>query len=191
MAKIDTLLKMSYEDFTNESALRKAVKQLADSANKRIKRLQESKLESRALDKAFKSGGKFTTKGKDFTELQDEFMRVKEFLESPSSTVKGIREARRKVIKSLKKSGVDISEEDFAEIMGMYEQLREENPSISEKDLYYRVLKAIKQYVADKDLDPAEIYEKIKEDLSKIYESVKEREYDYATSSFFRLEGEQ
>ena len=67
----------------------RAVRRLADTANKRIKAFEESGLETPAYLNAMKSGGKFSTRGKTVNQLRTEFIRVRDFLKMKTSTKKG------------------------------------------------------------------------------------------------------
>lgn len=65
---------------------------LASMANKRIKRLENAGLtDSPAYKKYIESGGaKFSVRGKDHNELQKEVARMNQFLNSKTSTIRGV-----------------------------------------------------------------------------------------------------
>lgn len=61
-------------------------------ANKRIKRLEECKLSTPALESVNATGGKFCYNGDDLKQLQHEYSRCVNFLYMPTSTITGARE---------------------------------------------------------------------------------------------------
>ena len=64
---------------------------LASLANKRIARLEANGLTDSPAYKAYiETGGKFGVRGKDHNQLQSEVARLKKFIESETSTVKGV-----------------------------------------------------------------------------------------------------
>ena len=71
---------------------RKEVSRLASIANKRIARLQKNNLtDSPALQRLIENGiPKFSVRGKSFNELQSETSKLMRFLNSDTSTIRGI-----------------------------------------------------------------------------------------------------
>ena len=70
--------------------LRKEANRLASMANKRVRRLEQNNLTDAPAYQAFiQGGGKFSTKGKGYNELQQEISRLQSFLNSETSTVRG------------------------------------------------------------------------------------------------------
>lgn len=65
---------------------------LASMANKRIQRLEKNKLtDSPAYQRYLKDGGhKFGVRGKSYNQVQSEVARLKRFLSSETSTVRGV-----------------------------------------------------------------------------------------------------
>ena len=64
---------------------------LTSLANKRIARLEANGLTDSPAYKAYiETGGKFGVRGKDHNQLQSEVARLKKFIESETSTVKGV-----------------------------------------------------------------------------------------------------
>lgn len=97
MASIKDLIDLYPSDIRGmtKKELSKVVSQLASAANKRLKRLAATPMggESRAYKTAMKRG-KFSVKGKDKNALWNEYKRVRQFLGSKTSTVKGFKEFR-------------------------------------------------------------------------------------------------
>lgn len=106
-----SLLDMSIGEFSrlNKTQLRQVVSRLSDTANKRMQSLQKTGVLSKALRDAEKSGGKFSTRGKGLDELRAEYMRVRDFLNDRSSTVRGAKAVEKDIIKKI----TDIYGEDL------------------------------------------------------------------------------
>ena len=85
----------------SEKELRSRVRVLADVANKRMKRYEQSRREGRAAysyayKKAVESGGRFYTGGKNLNDLRAEYKRVYKYLTSETSTQKGAKAVERR-----------------------------------------------------------------------------------------------
>lgn len=81
---------------------RKEVSRLASIANKRIKRLQKNNLtDSPALQRLIDNGiPKFSVRGKSFNELQAETSKLMRFLNSDTSTIRGINANLKTIAKN-------------------------------------------------------------------------------------------
>lgn len=95
----------SYKDWMNlenpnaisESDLRKAVSQMSAAANKRLKRFEKAGINygnANYFD-AISGVRKFGVKGKTLDEVKTEFKRVRNFLNSPQSSLSGMTRAYR------------------------------------------------------------------------------------------------
>lgn len=75
-----------------QAEFRKEVSRLASLANKRIQRLEASKLtDSPAYQKWVENGSvKFGVKGKTYNQLQSEMARLNRFINAQTSTIRGI-----------------------------------------------------------------------------------------------------
>ena len=103
--KISDILSMKPAEIRRmtRSELARRVSQLASAANKRLKRLAAAGLTNTpAYNYVERSGGKFSVAGKDIQELQNEYLRAKQFLspETQTSTVRGARQAEKRVRQS-------------------------------------------------------------------------------------------
>lgn len=99
MASITDILRSDPRGL-NEAQLRRQVQQLADAANKRLRRLAEKNITSPAeAGRKREGGGMFSTKGKNYNQLQAEFKRAKEYLEAKTSTIKGAKQFQQDVLK--------------------------------------------------------------------------------------------
>lgn len=85
----------------SEPELRKVVTRLASAANKRIARIEAKGITTPATRGAEKSGGRFTSKGKDLNELRAEYIRVKSFLGEETSTISGYKKFAKRFEKKI------------------------------------------------------------------------------------------
>lgn len=76
----------------DKKAYRKEVSRLASLANKRLKRLEASNLTDSPAYQKWVEGGKvkFSVKGKDFNQLQAEMSKLNSFVNSKTSTIRGL-----------------------------------------------------------------------------------------------------
>lgn len=136
----DSLLNMTMREFANlsKTQLRQVVSRLADTANKRVKRLQSSNVESLAARQVAQSGGKFSTRGKDLDELRAEYLRERDFLKSPTSTVKGAREVEREAVTAIKNIyGDDLRGVNIRELLNDYYNLQDYDEDYQAQKLRY------------------------------------------------------
>lgn len=152
---------------------------LRSAANKRLRRLEKSGMESPAYRNAMRGGGSFSTKDKDMVGLRNEFLRMKTFMEAKTSTVRGAKQAQKKTVDEFKKAGVDIQEENVDRVMRLYGRLKEIDPSVSLKQFKYAVQDSVSKYV-EQDMTDEEIIRKMKERIDELYEE----NQDYYQSSF-------
>ena len=85
----------------SEKELRSRVRELADVANKRMKRYEQAEQAGRAsyshaYERAVQSGGRFSTKGKNTNDLRAEYKRVYKYLTAETSTRRGARVVERR-----------------------------------------------------------------------------------------------
>lgn len=136
-----------------------AVKILADAGNKRIARLEKNATFSPALDSVKRSGGKFSTRGKNEQQLISELQRAKYFMELKSSTVKGAKIARQKTEKFFReKVGIDFSQLSKNDSKIMYDVMKlmqQEYKTMGiHKFEWYEVRKIIARQLFDKHRTP-------------------------------------
>ena len=87
----------------DDNTARQMLTRLVSAANKRIARMEKGGETSPALQQVKATGGKFSSRGKSGTELQKEFIRIKSFLETPTSTIREVRAEKRKATKAPQK----------------------------------------------------------------------------------------
>lgn len=97
-ASFESLLDVSpsqLESMTRRD-LAQAVTRMRDAAQKRLKRIEKADIYSPSAEYIKRSGGLETVRGKDVTDLRNQYLRLKGFLENKTSTVKGTREYQKK-----------------------------------------------------------------------------------------------
>ena len=117
----------------SEKELRSRVRVLADVANKRMKRYEQSAKAGRAAysyayEKAIQSGGRFYTGGKNLNDLRAEYKRVYKYLTAETSTQKGARAVERRTQERLGLS----RDTDMRAYWGRYEHAKANYPQLFE-----------------------------------------------------------
>ena len=104
--------------------LKSITSRLVSSANKRLKRIEKANLtELNVPYKKVMESGKFSVKGKNRNQVLQEYARVKEYLESKTSSLSGYKSYRQKVKDRL---GVpEMSDEEELEFWDMYNYINE------------------------------------------------------------------
>lgn len=131
----------TYKDYLNadydtmsaltDKELRKIVGQMRDVANKRIKRLQETRLDiiSPAVD-TVRVGGKvkpISTKNiKTRLQLENTFLKTRNFINAKTSTVKGAKKYRDYFIDNVfENAGKNLTTDQMAEVFQAYGKFRD------------------------------------------------------------------
>lgn len=90
---VQDILNLDTRKLTDDQ-LRAVTTRLASAANKRIRRMEKAGTESPALKNVKRSGGDFSTKGKDAKGIRSEFKRAKGFLQSKTSSLRGYKKVK-------------------------------------------------------------------------------------------------
>ena len=169
---VQDILNMDINTFNklNKSDLRKVVGRLVSAGNKRLRSFERAGESSPATRHVAKSGGMFSTKGKDLNALRAEYTRAKNFMQSKTGTRKGWNQVKKETISGLKKHGVEMTDSQFNDVWEAYEDLKELSPEVANRGLKYSVLKDVADMVTDTDKSADEIAMALNENLSKIYE---------------------
>lgn len=168
------------------------VSKLASMANKRLVRLKASGLQDSPAYKKFVESGaqKFSVKGKDYNELQKELARVRQFVNSVTSTVRGATKVLKtmadntgityKTVKELKEKSAQFFR--LANKIEEYLRLTEQSASAIG---YQKIWESINVYVQHEkidlgnlELDIDELTEKISEMTN--YENVEKGREGYS-----------
>lgn len=135
---MDFLLDLDPETWTELDVkdLKSVVSRLASAANKRVKRQDASGSASWAV-KAVQRGGKFSVAGKDLTSLRNEYQRVRNFLQDPTSTAAGWKEAQSDLGDLLREDGYDVTQAQVGQMINCYNHLMEvDGTTLSREDRY-------------------------------------------------------
>lgn len=188
---VQDILNMDIDTFNklNTSDLRKVVGRLVSAGNKRLRSFEKAGESSPATRHVEKSGGAFTTKGKDLNALRAEYTRAKNFMQSKTGTRKGWKQVKKEIIQGLKKQGVEMNDNQFNDVWRAYEDLKEISPEVANRGLKYSVLKEVADMVTDTNKSADEIATSIHDNLSKIYEEQTELDNNVdGVSGFFEIE---
>lgn len=149
---VDDIMNLPGEEFNklNLSDMRKVVSRLVSAGNKRIRRLEKADLHPTVLDSLAKSGGKFSTKGKNLNQLRAEFVRAKQFLSKETSSVTGYKKVLKEISKKYAEKGIKISAKGIEKMWSIYARLKDLNPTIAGKNMKYSVLNEISNYITTK-----------------------------------------
>ena len=146
------LLNISIKDFNKMSAkeLSKAVNTLRSVANKRIKRFQEAGVKSPALTKFLERLNIYDGREKtNINRLRSEFMSVKNFLESPTGSLRGYKKIKSQVTNTLLEHSVDISNVSYDDFFELYEKLKDYDRYYSSKDFRYNTFEVLSEMMVD------------------------------------------
>lgn len=141
--------------------LKAEVSRKASLANKRLVRLENNNLTSSPAYQKwvdYKGGVKFSVKGKDYNQLQQELARVNSFIDSKTSTVRGLNKVLKEMAENtgIKYGSVkelqSKSKNFFALADKIKEYLRQTEGSASAIG-YQPVWQAINEYVQQEKID--------------------------------------
>ena len=154
-----TINKLDFSDYMKAGEVkenRKKISRLVSLANKRLKRLENAGLnDSPAYQKWVEAGAeKFSVKGKDHNELQRELSRLKNFIESETSTVRGVNNVLKRMAQN---TGIEYSNmqelkdnaKTFFELSSKVEQYLRTVDDIASAIGYQKIWESINQYVKD------------------------------------------
>ena len=210
---VDDVLKMRPNQLEelSDSDLRKVVGRLVSAGNKRLRRFEKRGENSPAYRRAMRSGGAFSTRGKDRGALLNELQRARIFFSDETSSLK-----RWKEIKIEYSTGVGVDapslddngeyiyppeveyidfdylngNNDFSRaVWEMFDKLQEIDPTIANMSNKYNVA----QQIADMAIvssDPTNIKHLVYKIYDRLVETEKEREvlnddFDESVSQFF------
>ena len=133
--------------------MRKEANRLASMANKRVRRLEQNNLtDAPAYQQYIASGGKFSVRGKDYNQLQQEISRLQSFLSSETSTVRGYNNVLKEMAKNTGikyKNLADLKEKasNFFELHSKVEQYLRQVEDMASAIGYQKIWETINQYV--------------------------------------------
>lgn len=147
-------------EVTWSKELRKDASRLASMANKRLQRLESAGLtHSPAYKKWLEDGGqKFGVKGKTINEVQAEVARLKNFINSNTSTIRGLNNTLKEMAANTGMKYSNVKElhaksEKFFELASKVEQYLRTVEDMASAIGYQKIWEAINQYVEATDAD--------------------------------------
>lgn len=167
---------------------RNEANRLVSLANKRIRRLEKNGLQSSPAYQAYlANGGKpFSTKGKDYNQLQSEVARLKRFIDSETSTVTGVNNHLKEIAKNTGIKYKNLTElrkkaDTFFELSSKIEQYLRQVEDIASAIGYQKIWESINVYVKDNRLDLSDSnlsVEQMVETISKAIADFDNPDYD-------------
>lgn len=162
---------------------RKEVSRLASIANKRVKRLENNDLtDSPAYQKLVENGvPKFGVRGKSWNEVQKEFSRLNRFLNSETSTIRGINNNLKTMASNTGikyKNMVDLKSKasKFFELSSKVEQYLRTVEDMASAIGYHKIWEVINEYVKDEKINLSESDKSIDEMVSMVTQLIKNQE---------------
>lgn len=162
---------MSSAEFSrlDKDTLKIAIQRLARQANKRIRSFDDWGMTSPATKWVERTGGKFTVRGKTFSQLRSEFARVRDFLSAETSTIKGFNELKHQVTTTLKREhDIELDEDDYEKVWKAYDIISENDPDFKTSEYKYRLIETLEQYVYDRRMTGKSIARRLLSDVNKL-----------------------
>ena len=141
---------------------RREASRLSSMANKRIDRLERNNLtDSPAYKNYIAENGRFSVKGKTYNELQSEVSRLRKFIDSQTSTVKGTISVLKDMSKNTGLTYKNITElkeksAKFFELSSKVEQYLRNVEDMASAIGYQKIWEAINQYTKESSIDLAD-----------------------------------
>lgn len=162
---------------------RREASRLAAMANKRVERLERNNLTSTpAYQRYLKDGGvKFSVRGKSYNEVQREVAKLKRFIDSETSTVRGANNVLKELaantgIKYKNLEDLRSKSKQFFELASKVEQYLRNVEDIASAIGYQKIWEAINEYTAQNKIDLANADEAIDSMVEKVSKAL--AEYD-------------
>lgn len=177
MGKYNTLKKsIDISDFSKltDKELREATSTLSSVANKRVERLENRGFKNSiayAIYSQGKRGGeRFGIRNKNRQEVEIEYRRLRNFLNSKSSTIAGAKAERNKVLNTLGLGNENITDRQYNEITKALSRLHDSNRLKDNKDVSGKISTVVKTYIEDekrKKITSSNVYKDVMEILNK------------------------
>lgn len=173
----------------SEKAFREETSKLVSKANKRLQRLEKGGYKnSPAYQKWLNENGeKFSIRGKTFNQVQAERAKLRNFLESQTSTIRGINKNLKDIANStgLKyKNLKDLQNkaDKFFELSSKVEQYLRQVDDMASAIGYQKIWQAINQYVKDSKVDLSKAGDDIDEITGAVTQLIREQQKTYLTN---------
>lgn len=182
--KIKDILKLEPEQLMrmNRKELATVTSLLSRGANKRMQRLEAKELDTPALQGLQRSGGRFTTKGKNLNELRSEFYRVSHFLNARTSTIKGAKKVHKEVEERI---GGSLTPSQMKNFWSTYRKLKELEPSALKDYGSSQMQQYMRNEFVETGFDTDTLLEVAQEQINQEYEERESELYDMG--EFFKI----
>lgn len=177
MGKYNTLRKsLDISDFSKltNKELREATSTLSSVANKRVQRLENAGFKNSIAYANYSQGEtggeRFGIKNKNRQEVEIEYRRLRNFLNSKSSTLTGARAERTKVLNTLGLGNENITDRQYNQITKALSRLYDSNRLKDNRDISGKISTVVKTYIEDKKrkkITSTNIYKDVMELLNK------------------------
>lgn len=147
-------VKLASDEYTR---LKAEVSRKASMANKRLVRLENNNLTETPAYKQwvnYKGGVKFSVKGKDYNQLQQELARLNNFIDATTSTVRGANRVLKEIaentgIKYNSVKELQAKSKQFFELTSKIQQYLRQTENSATAIGYRKIWEAINEYVKD------------------------------------------
>lgn len=139
--------------------LKAETSRLNSMANKRIRRLQEKGMSTPAYDKWIADGGEFfSVRGKDWNETQKELARVRNFIDSKTSSIRGATNVLKEMAENTgiqydSVASLQAKSNMFFELASKTEQYLRMMEDSASAIGYQKIWEAINQYVEEQQIE--------------------------------------
>ena len=188
MAKMQDLLNLSAETLNKmtRNELSKVVSQLGSTANKRMKRFEESGINSGVYSQT-KKAGKFSARGKTLNQLRNEYIREKQFLESKTSTIRGYRAVKKNFEENVIGTSNTLTDKQYERFWKFYNKA----DSIGKGFRYVDKMKIAYQiFNENKRASFDSMLQQLEERIDKEYEYREETEKQFSASDFMQTDSD-
>lgn len=167
----------------------RAVRRLADTANKRIKAFEQKGIESPAFLNVMKSGGKFSTRGKTVNQLRTEFIRARDFLKMKTSTQKGYERVKQDFfdrVEATTAQKISLSDDELNKFWRIFDKTESDiAPFVTGSQQGQKLVFDI--FIKNNNMSEEDLIKKIYQKFDVYYEEQEELN-DYAgTSDFYSI----
>lgn len=160
-------------------SFRREATRLSSMANKRLARLEKSGMtDSPAYQKWLDDGGqKFSVRGKDFNEVQQEVARLRRFINSQTSTIRGINKTLKDMatntgIKYKNLTELRQNASHFFELASKVEQYLRTVEDMASAIGYQKIWTAINEYVKKEQINLSDSENDIEGMVHKVVEAL-------------------
>ena len=170
--KASDILRISIEDVAkmNTKQLKAITQKLNKVANERIKNIKVKNVSSKAVEYINKNGGAFSTKGKNLNELRAEFKRVRGFLNSKTSTLRGIKQVKKTFEHLI---GGSLTKEQEGKLWETYNKLNELNPHFMSQYGSKQALQMLHSEITqNEDISVDELIKKGNDEIQAMYDDM-------------------